>query len=448
MIFVRLLVVGTMLLPCARARAADPAMIEIGVARVDVGPDGPIRLHGYLARGAESKGVAHPIWAKALAIGSDEQKPVLLVSVDNLGVSDEIVTEVAARLERGTGLPRERLALGSSHTHSAPMLTGVAPNIFGKPIVAGEQERIDHYTREFVDKLERVCLDALGDRRPANLSWTRGSVGFAANRRTPGGPVDHDLPVLKATAADGSLRAVVTSYACHCTTIDPAVNKIDGDWAGAAQAAIEADHPGCIAMTLIGCGADSNPSPRGKPEQAAAHGKAIASEVTRLMSGPWTPLAASPRVAFERFSLPFDVLPTREQLQALVKAGGPPGYNASLQLARLDLGQPLPESLPYSAQTWEFGDDLLMVFLPGEVVVDYVLRLKKEFDPSRLWVTAYANDVPCYIPSERILREGGYEGGGAMVYYARPTRLRPGVEQLILDAVHRLAGPAFRAGPK
>ena len=121
---------------------------------------------------------------EALAIGSDEQKPALLVSVDNLGVPDAIVSEVAARLARKAGLARERLAVGSSHAHTAPMLTGVAPNIFGKPIAADEQARIDAYTRTFVDKLERVCLDALADRRPANLSWARGSVGFAANRRT------------------------------------------------------------------------------------------------------------------------------------------------------------------------------------------------------------------------------------------------------------------------
>jgi putative membrane-bound dehydrogenase-like protein len=86
-----------------------------------------------------------------------------------------------------------------------------------------------------------------------------------------------------------------------------------------------------------------------------------------------------------------------------------------------------------------------MVFLPGEVVVDYSLRLKREFDRSRLWVNAYSNDNPCYIPSERILKEGGYEGGGAMVYYDRPTKLAAGVEQKIIDEVHRQLPENFRA---
>src|SRR5205807_9865789 len=95
----------------------------------------------------------------------------------------------------------------------------------------------------------------------------------------------------------------------------------------------------------------------------------------------------------------------------------------------------LQTQVPYSVQTWRLGDRLAMIFLPGEVVVDYSLRLKRELDPGRLWINAYANDAPCYIPSERILKEGGYEGGDAMIYYDRPTRFRPGLEQRIVDAV-------------
>jgi len=86
-----------------------------------------------------------------------------------------------------------------------------------------------------------------------------------------------------------------------------------------------------------------------------------------------------------------------------------------------------------------------MVFLAGEVVVDYALRLKEEYDADRLWVTAYANDVPCYIPSRRILREGGYEAERAMVYFDRPTRLSPKVEDLIVAVVGRLMPRGFES---
>ena len=99
------------------------------------------------------------------------------------------------------------------------------------------------------------------------------SVGFAMNRRTPGGPVDHALPMLRAADDDGTIRAILVNYACHCTTLDPADNLISGDWAGFAQEAIERDHPGAIALTLIGCGADANPESRVRPGAAPRHGR-------------------------------------------------------------------------------------------------------------------------------------------------------------------------------
>jgi putative membrane-bound dehydrogenase-like protein len=442
-------VVGLVVLAVSPAWAEAEAEVEVGVARVDVTPGYPVRLSGYLARKTESRGVAQRIWAKGLAIGRKGAAPVVLVSVDSLGVSRALVDEVAGRLERKVKLPRNSFAVAASHTHSAPCLSDVAPNIFGMKLPEKEQAAVDRYTRELTDAIEKAALAAMDDRKPARIDWSQGRVTFANNRRTKGGPVDHSLPVLRATDQDGKLRAILVNYACHCTTLNPNENTISGDWAGFAQEAIERDHPGALALTIIGCGADANPVRRLEPDAAPGHGRAIADEVKRLLAGPWTPLeppdAAARRTA--ETSLPLDTLPTRADLEKLIKAGGAPGYNASVQLARLDRGQPLQSAVDYRVQAWLFGDKLAMVFLPGEVVVDFALRLKREFDPGRLWVTAYANDAPCYIPSERVLREGGYEAGGAMVYYGLPTRFRPGLEQKIVDAVHRVVPDTFRPRP-
>ena len=119
------------------------------------------------------------------------------------------------------------------------------------------------------------------------------------------------------------------------------------------------------------------------------------------------------------------------------------GYHAKKYLARLDRGEKLPEELPYYAQTWHFGDDFAMVFLSGEVVVDYALRLKQDFDPARLWITAYANYVPCYIPSRRILQEGGYEAEDSLWYYDRPARISTNAEDLIIKTVHELLPKSY-----
>ncbi len=433
-------------LTCAPAPAAPDAVV--GVARVDVTPSYPVRLSGFGSRRAESDGVTQRIWAKALAIGSDRDGPVVLVTTDNLGVPDALVREVAARLKKKAGLAPERLAVTATHTHTAPMLTGVAPTLFGEPIPKDHQQRIDRYTREFTDKLEQVALAALKDRRPATLGWAVGKATFAINRRTRGGPVDHDLPVLVVKDEKGTIRAIHVSYACHAVTLSN--NKVGGDWPGFAQEVIERSHPQAVALVSVGCGADSNPSSGvtgDKVDVAREQGAQVAAEVDRLLKGKLNPLPGRVAVKQARIELPFDTLPTREQWQEQAKQRGAVGYHARVQLEKLDRGEKLQTKIDYPVQTWAFGDKLAMVFLPGEVVVDYSLRLKRELDRDRLWVNAYANDAPCYIPSERVLKEGGYEGAGAMVYYDRPTRLAAGLEQKIVGEVRRQLGDTFRAAP-
>ena len=415
---------------------------QIGTAKIEITPDFPVRLSGYGVRRAESEGVAGRIWAKALGISDDERAAVLL-TVENCVVPDVMTEAVAGRLQDKAGIPRERFVVSSSHSHAAPCLTNVVPTLFGEPIPDEHQAKIDRYTRELTDKMEEVALAALADLQPGNLAWGQGQVGFAQNRRTPGGPVDHALPMLCASGADGEPLAIVTTYTCHCTTLGGNFNKICGDWVGYAQGYIETDYPGAIGMVTIGCAGDANPEPRTGLRFARGHGHAIAAEVNRLLGGNLTPIRDKLTGRVKRVELPFDRLPTRQEWEDRAKQGGAIGYHAQVQLDRLNRDESLPTTLPYTVQTWHFDDNLAMVFLAGEVVVDYSVRFKGEFDPARLWLHAYCNDVPCYIPSRRILREGGYEGEDAMIYFDRPTRFAPAVEEIIVRTVHELVPREF-----
>jgi hypothetical protein len=441
--FTLLLLVMLSLKGSLPASAADPAPVAVGVASVDITPDYPIRLSGYGSRREPHETVEQLIFAKALVIGSDEDGPAVLVTVDNCGVPASMRAEVVRRLAARTKVRDERFAIASSHTHCAPMLIGVLPNLFGMDIPVEHLTAIERYTRELTDKIEQVALKALADRKPSHLAWGVGKVGFAANRRNfHPKPVDHELPVLRVTGTDGKVRAIFTNYACHCTTIS--INSIHGDWAGCAQEALQREFPGAIALTALGCGADQNPNPRRTMELVRQYGEDVGAEAKRLVNGQLTPINGALECRTKSIELVYDKLPSREEWQALaLSKTQATAYHAKKNLARLDRGEAIPRHLPYLVQTWNFGDDLGMVFLPGEVVVDYSLRLKREFKQGRIWVNAYSNDVPCYIPSRRVLEEGGYEGGGAMTYYDRPTKFAPDVEERIINAVHALMPDSF-----
>ena len=329
----------------------------------------------------------------------------------------KVTEEVAARLKKKVGLQRERFVVCSTHTHCGPALSSELDFIFGSPIPPDQKARIDRYTRELTDAIEKVALAALAARAPATLAWGQGRLGFAANRRVlkdgrwvnfgvnPNGPVDHSLPVLRATDAAGKVRAVLFGYACHCTTLGGEFNKICAEWAGYACDEIEKQSPGAIALAIIGCGADANPEPRRGLDDAKTHGSAAAARSTAWSRprSPRCPAGSTP--GFASSSCRWNRSPAAQARgtdQASRIRGVPgPELDRTARPRRV-----APDQRALLVQTWCFGDEMAMVFLAGEVVVDYALRLKWEIDPDRLWIAAYSNDVPCYIPSRRILSEG------------------------------------------
>lgn len=428
--------------PARAAGSAPDHPWSAGAAVVDITPDYPVRLSGYGGRREPSAGIAQRLHAKALALGDDAAGAAVMVTVDNCGVPAAMRAEVLRRLQVDTSVSEERFAICSSHTHCAPMLTGVLPNLFGMDIPAEHLAAIERYTAELTDHIEKVARAALAARAPARLDWSIGRVTFAANRRKRAlRPVDHDLPTLRVTGIDGAVKAILTSYACHCTTIG--IDQIHGDWAGCAQEALQRRFPGAIALTAIGCGADQNPDPRRTMALVAQYGEDLAAEAARLVEAPMRPLPPPLTCRAGEIELAFAPLPTREEWEERAASStAAVAYHARKNLARLDRGEALPTTLPYLVQTWAFGDGVTMVFLPGEVTVDYSLRLKHEYGYHRVWVNAYSNDVPCYIPSRRVLEEGGYEGESAMVYYDRPAKFAPDVEERIIEAVRRLMPPA------
>jgi hypothetical protein len=112
--------------------------------------------------------------------------------------------------------------------------------------------------------------------------------------------------------------------------------------------------------------------------------------------------------------------------------------HAKLLLGILDRDGKIYDRYPYPVQVWRFGSGLTLIALGGETVVDYSLRFKTEYGWDTTWVAGYSNDVMGYIASHRVLKEGGYEGGGAMVNYGRPGPLGDTVEEVIAGKVGEL----------
>lgn len=448
----------------ANAQSSAPAW-RAGVAEVVITPAEPMWMSGYGGRTAPADGTQDDLKAKALVLESPAAKgsgksQVVLITLDLVGIDRATSFELCERLKKKFGFERRQIAINTSHTHCGPV---VGRNLGAMYTLTDAQwKQVDDYQAVLLDKLVAVVGKAIADLAPARASWGSGTATFAVNRRENKekdvptlraqgiplkGPIDHDVPVLAVYDADGRLKSVVFGYACHATTMG--FQKWFADYPGHAYRAVEQAHPGAIALFWAGCGADQNPLPRRTLELAEQYGKQLAAAVELVLKSPeMKPIAGAIDARYDEIPLELASLPTKAELEATAKSGNKYEQGrARMLLATIAKDGKLSPTYPYPVEVWRLGDGPKWVLLGGEVVVDYALRLKSEPNvpsltlrkepPTQTWVAGYTNDVMAYIPSRRVLAEGGYEGASSMVYYGLPSPWSPMLEEAIIQAVRR-----------
>ena len=421
-----------------------------GVAAVSITPREPVWMSGYGSRKVPSQGVAQRLHAKALALQDPFGRRAVIVTTDLIGFSSGVAERIAARAHRQHKLSRERLLLTSSHTHTGPAIAGNLPLM--QPPTPQLQAGTARYTRYLEDQVVAAVGAALEDLAPARLSYHIGNAGFAMNRRErtpdgsiklgdhPNGPVDDDVPVLRVAGSDGELRAVLVSYAAHNTTLTGRHMELHGDYAGEFQAAFEKEHPGAAALFMLGCAGDANPGARGTIENARDHGRELSEAVDAAIGATGVDIDGPLRSSFERFPIRLEDPPSEDEWQRRAReADGLDAQIAEYFLGILRDGGSISKTYDYPLQTLQLGDAIELIALSGEVTVGYALELKKRLGRERTWVIGYANDVMAYIPTAKILSEGGYEAERSQMYYGMPGKWDASIEQTILEKAEAAA---------
>jgi len=429
---------------CAAAPPGEGGW-KAGTGRAAITPAEPVMMYGYGARNKPSEGVAAELWARALALEDASGARAVVVTAD-IGEFDSAQSaRLKDEIRRVHGLGEDRVLLVGSHTHSGPQL-----------------DEKTSYPAFFRERVLRAVADALGGLRPATLYFGRGEVRFGANRRVkrpdgtwwfghnPEGPSDPDLPLMK-VESEGALRALLFTYACHCTSVR---NRYEGfylihpDWARCAEF-LERERPGAQAMFVTGCGADIDPQPLGGIDVAERHARTMADAIGKAAdSVAFRPVEGPLRTRHRRVRLPVEK-PSREAYAAQVEtARGPDQDFARKMLREIDAGTARSwADVPVAV--WRFGGGLALVAFGGETCVDYALRLKREVGAEGLWVAGYSNEVGFYVPSDRVLAEGGYEAGwnpkvgrGAaawqMAWAGFPAPFAPGIEDRMIGAAREM----------
>ena len=452
---------GTMLLASSASQAwAQQTDVDwqVGLAMARITPDKPIRMAGYSNRTQLSQSASSDLYAKAMALEDRNGNRALLITADTIGFTQRLSGRICKRLQISTGLERKSILLNASHNHCGPViLASDDPSLVEEdldhPLGEAQWKRLLEYNQELEDDLVRIGQEVLKNLKPARLSWGAGVAQFVMNRReftergiilgvNPRGSVDRTVPVLRVEAPGGDLRAVLFGAACHCTTLDQNHVRIDGEYAGYAQSYLEHKFPGAQAMFITGCAGDANPYPRRTLALAQQHGRNLGAEVERVLGEKLKPVRGPIRTELRLLDLPLQKL-RRQEIEALATSEDQ-SFFAKNALKSLDQGKTLPEHYTAPFALWQFGQDLTLVGYSGEPVVDYVAMAEKALGPLNLWVAGYCNDVYGYLPSARVLAEGGYETRGL---YVGIGLFAPEVQNVVVQAITEMALLAGRTMP-
>ncbi|MFZ4779209.1 MAG: hypothetical protein ACOYM3_27925, partial [Terrimicrobiaceae bacterium] len=372
-----------------------------------------------------------------------------IVALDLCGIDTETVAGIEeAALE--AGVAPELLTINISHNHSAPNFDTTLSLYYEH--TPRNVEMIRDYTSHVRRKIQEALLEAAANLEPTELSYGLSLAGFGVNRRRDSERgysckalpqvVDHDVPVLAARDSDGKLRSVLFGYACHTTSL--CGTDLNGDYAGYACREIESAFPGVGTMFLAGCGADINPLPRFTQQCSQAYGMILAAAVREGVESPAQTLSGALRGSARRIQLETLPAPSLDEITKKLRTASRWGpvmterIIAFFEKEWADRGR-LPSSVPYRVGVLDFGDSLRLIALAGETVVDYQLALKALYGVTRTWVLGYCDALTPYIPSCRVLEEGGYEGCESMPEYGFPMPFTPDVEKSILEAVSACA---------
>lgn len=421
---------------------------EAGAGTANITPEKFMWMAGYGGRATPADGKTTDLWAKALVLDDRNGNRVVMLSLDLVGIGRELAKTVCDRLGEKFDLERRQIAIFTSHTHSGPVVGRNLGPLHYLVVDPDQQLLIDEYAEKLPVHIENAVSEAMENLAPSRVQWGSGLATFAVNRRENKpydsvpevrakgelkGPVDHDVPVLSVRSETGELRAVLFGYACHATTVG--FNQWSGDYPGYAMIELEKTHPDCVALFWAGCGADQNPLPRRTVELAEHYGAELAEAVEDVLAAPMQTLKPSLEPSFREFDLKLQQLPDAEALKTAAMSKN------RFEVARAKMLQQKMEErgaidgvYPFPIGVFELGGEIEFIHLGGEVVVDYAVRLKREISGEQTWVAGYANDVMAYIPSLRVLREGGYEGGGSNVYYGLPGLWDESVEEEIIKA--------------
>ena len=404
-------------------------MIQVGASIIDITPPNGVAMAGFAARTEVAKGDHDALTVRALVVDD-----TAIVTVDVIGID----ANLSARARARASLPDQAITITATHTHGGPV-----------SMPGRLSAKADH---AFILCLEDAVVKAVDlaivNQKPARLLGGIGvEPGFATNRRRLDGPVDTGIPILRFESVEGSTIAILVSYACHPVVLGADNLSWTGDYPHFVRKKLETTFPGAIAIFATGCAGDVNTghsaaaslSLLATPERSFAKAKEIGFGIANSVidarltdvSGNVGHSEVFADICFEqREQEAPDILAKSWRLAAK--------DTSSLEViwanwAEKHMGRDLsPLKARITALKW---GSVGIIALPGEIFAETALEIREKLaqkDP--LFILAYADDNPGYIPPESDYLRGGYEIDEAHRFYGLGATIAPKTAEHLAEA--------------
>lgn len=456
--------------------------LEAASARTDITPPVGIAHANWGAAVHErAEGVDLPLWATTLVLKGGGGGPVAIVDLDLLQLPTVRCDAIRSRIQEVTGIPRERIRISWTHTHSGPTLmesTWVREGV----------DLIGPYVHSLADRIAGIVWEALQRTKPVRFSHRTGTCHANVNRRltlsdgrivvgqNPDGFVDPTLSVLRFDSDDAQPITVV-GYACHPTIMAHRNRLITPDFPGVVKRVVEASLGG---HTLFLQGAAGNQCSledlTSNPESYRRVGSVIghaAAELAWACTTPPRPMifdrvlesgaplalfrydSASeasdvPLGAFEQgITLPVRRLPPiaelereylrfKDEIESLRRKGADDQAirDATYQAKRASHVLRLAEQtqgateIDMPVQVIRIGDAAL-VSAPTELFAEIGTAVRNDSLFAMTLLSGYSNGVTGYFPTAGAFREGGYEVDTSPFTGEAEARLVEGIHALL-----------------